>query len=140
CDTTRISCALLGVRTLLKLLSFCPAGLTSCGTASPTETATVGTNVANAVDEVGLMIFPGLTSTSYVRDEYACPIKTPPSSVIQTYNASPVYQIIPLSSDYRSSDAATALNSSSDLAIAAGATSCGSGVRSSAARAPSTRA
>jgi hypothetical protein len=39
-----------------------------------------------------------------------------------------VYQIIPLSSDFRTSDAATALNSSSDLAIAAGGTSCGSGL------------
>jgi von Willebrand factor type A domain len=73
------------------------------------------------------MIFPGLTSTSYVSDEYACPIKTPPSSAIQSYNASPVYQIIPLSSDYRTSDAATVLNSASDLAISAGGTSCGDG-------------
>jgi hypothetical protein len=117
-----------------------PGGLTSCGTAPPTETATVETNGSNAVDEVALMVFPGLTSTSYVPDAYHCAIVTPPGSAIQSYNASPVYQIIPLLSDYRTSEAATALNSSSALAIVAGETSCGSGLAVVKAREPSTQA
>src|SRR5208337_1206104 len=76
CASTRISCALAGIRVLLSTLSPCPAGLTSCGTAT-SETATVGANVSNPVDEVGLMVFPGLKSTTYVPDDYTCPTKNP---------------------------------------------------------------
>jgi hypothetical protein len=36
----------------------------------------------------------------------------------------PVYQIVPFSSDYRTSDSATSLNASSDLVVAAGGGSC----------------
>ena len=124
CNSTRISCALAGIRSLLQSLSPCAAGLASCGAASPAETATVGTNVANAVDEVGLMVFPGLTSTSQVPDDYSCPTKTPG---ITSYNNAPVYQIIPFSSDYRASDTASSLNTSSDMVITVGG-GCSSGV------------
>ncbi len=122
CASTRISCALAGIRVLLSTLSPCAAGLTSCGTAT-SETATVGANVPNPVDEVGLFVFPGLTSTSQVPNDYACPAKSP---TITTYNNSPVYQIIALSSNYRTSDTA-ALNASADLVIATGG-GCSNGV------------
>ncbi len=120
CNNTRISCALTGIQTLLGTLSPCAGGLASCGTAS-SETATVGANVPNPVDEVGLMVFPGLTSTSQVPDDYTCPTTNPTTT---SYNNSPVYQIIALSSDYRASDAASSLNADSDLVIAAGGGSC----------------
>jgi len=131
CNSSRISCALSGIRTLLNTLSPCAAGQASCGTASSTTVvatsgapATSAPNVANSVDEVSLMVFPGLSSASQVSDDYACPTKSPTST---PYNSGPVYQIIPFSSDYRSSDTATSLNSSSDLVITAGG-GCSSGV------------
>ncbi|MFZ0887028.1 MAG: vWA domain-containing protein [Candidatus Binataceae bacterium] len=120
CNSTRLSCALAGIRVLLGTLSPCAAGLASCGTAT-TETPTVGANVPNPVDEAGLMVFPGLTSTTQVPDDYVCPTKSPS---ITTYNNAPVYQIIALSSNYRTSDTATSLNTSSDFVIAAGGGSC----------------
>jgi len=120
CNSSRLACAEAGIQTLLQTLSPCAAGLTSCGTAS-TETITSGANVPNPVDEVGLYVFPGLTSSSYVTDDYVCPTSNPPTS---HYNSSPVYQIIPFSSNYRTSDSATTLNSSADLVIAVGGGSC----------------
>ena len=120
CGGSRISCALSGVRTLLGTLSPCPLGQTSCGAATG-ETPTAGANVTNPVDEVGLMVFPGLTSTSQVPNDYTCPTSNP---AITSYNNSPVYQIIALSSDYRASDAANSLNTSSDVVIAAGGGGC----------------
>jgi Flp pilus assembly protein TadG len=124
CSGTRISCALSGIRALLSTLSPCAAGLTNCGTAT-SETATVGANVPNPVDEVGMMVFPGLTSTSYVPADWACPTGNLSGDSV-AYNNSPVYQIIALSSNYRTSDTA-ALNASSYLAIAAGG-GCSKGV------------
>ncbi len=124
CGHSRISCALTGIQVLLNTLSPCPAGLSNCGSATPTETATVGTNVANPVDEVGLMVFPGLTSTSQVPDDYTCPTTNP---AITSYNNSPVYQIIALSSDYRASDTASSLNTKSDVVIASDG-GCSSGL------------
>jgi hypothetical protein len=123
CNNTRLSCALAGIRTLLSTLSPCAAGLKSCGTSSPAETATVGTNVANAVDEVGLMVFPGLASTAQVPNDWACPAVNP---AITSYNNGPVYQIIAFSSDYRTSDSSP-LNASSDTVIAVGG-GCSRGV------------
>ena len=120
CSSSRISCALAGIQTLLGTLSPCAGGLASCGTAT-SETPTVGANVPNPVDEVGLMVFPGLTSTSQVPYDYTCPTTNPS---ITSYNNSPVYQIIALSSDYRTSDTASSLNTSSDIVIAAGGGSC----------------
>jgi len=124
CSSTRISCALAGIRVLLSTLSPCAAGMTSCGTAT-SETATVGANVPNPVDEAGLFVFPGLISTSYVPYDWACPTKSLVGDSIH-YNNSPVYQIIALSSDYRTSGTA-ALNTSSDFTIATGG-GCSTGV------------
>jgi hypothetical protein len=119
CDNTRLSCALSGIRTLLGTLSPCYGGLTSCGSA-------VSGNVTNPVDEVNLMAFPGLTSSSQAANDYACPASNPSTT---SYNNSPVYQIIPFSSDYRSSDTATSLVSTSDLVKAVGGnSSCSSGL------------
>lgn len=120
CSNTRINCALAGVQILLKSLSPCAAGLTNCGTASGSM-PTTGYNVPNAVDQVGLMAFPGLSATTQASKDYTCPTSNPTTT---SYNNSPVYQIIPFSSDYRTSDTATSLNTSSYAVVAAGGSSC----------------
>jgi len=150
CDSSRISCALSGIRTLLSTLSPCSASDATCGVATNTTIvasagapATSAANVSNPVDQVSLMVFPGLASASEVPDDYSCssgsgsksggsksgskgdsgsssPTSTP-------YNNNPIYQIIGLSSDYRTSDTASSLNSASDLVITAGG-GCSSGV------------
>jgi hypothetical protein len=112
CKNQRITCALAGVQTLLSDLSPCSARVASCGTAT-------NGNVANPVDTVGVMAFPGLKLSTQVSYEY-CGTRTPTPQT-QTYNAAPIYQIIPLSSDYRASDTATALTATSNLVLATGA-------------------
>jgi len=95
------------------------------------------------------------SSIGNVQDDINCPTKNPPiTSYNEYFNATnctgagapvpcctgngkgtscattanpPVYQIVPFSSDYRTSDTATSLDSSSDLVIAAGG-GCSSGL------------
>jgi Flp pilus assembly protein TadG len=122
CSSTRISCALAGVRALLSDLSPCLPSQTSCG-------AVTGGNVAYPVDTVGLMVFPGLTSTSQVQYEYDC--SNSPNPTIAAYTASPLptYQIVPFSSDYRASDTATSLRTNSNVVLASqGVSSCSQGM------------
>jgi Flp pilus assembly protein TadG len=97
---TRLDCALAGFRTLLQ------------GFSPPDQ-------------EVALFVFPGLTSASSAAAEYDCS-STTPTSVAQ-YDTSPVYQLVPLSSDFASSGT---LNTNSDLVKAArgGAAGCTAGV------------
>ena len=56
--------------------------------------------------------------------------KTSPAPTIAKYNASPVYQIICHSSDYKTSDTATSLNTSSNLvrALQGGPSGCQQGL------------
>lgn len=119
CTNSRISCALSGVQTLLSGLQPCPAKSSSCGTIT-------NGNVANAVDTVGLMTFPGLTASNQVPYEYCG--DTRPAPQVQNYNNSPIYSIIPFSSDYRTSDTATSLNSSSNIVLSSGGTRSCSGL------------
>jgi hypothetical protein len=117
---SRIACALGGIQVLLSGLWPCAENLANCGT------VTSG-NVANPVDEVGIMVFPGLTNASQDQYEYRCSGSPSPTTV--SYAASPDYLAIPLSSDYRISDATTTpLNTASDLVIAAGA-GCSPGIQ-----------
>ncbi|MGJ0392114.1 MAG: VWA domain-containing protein [Methylocystis sp.] len=99
---TRLGCALGGARTLVQ--SFDPS-----------------------VVHVGLMVFPGITSST-VSNDYDCSTSTP---TIVKYNASPapVYQIIPFSSDYKTS-ATSSLNTSSNLvrALQGGGSGCAQGL------------
>jgi von Willebrand factor type A domain len=98
---SRLDCALAGVRALL-------------GGFWPT------------VDQAGLMVFPGITSAS-VPKSYDCSTSTP---AVLAYNNSPVYQIIPLVADYRTSNTAPSLNTASNLVKAArgGASGCTQGI------------
>jgi hypothetical protein len=119
CNGTRISCAIAGVQMLLAALTPCAS---SCG-------AVTQGNAANPVDEISLMVFPGLSSASQDQYEYDCSNNTNPQIAPYSYPTLPTYQIIPFSSDYRASNAATSLNSSSNLARATGAvTSCTTGL------------
>ncbi|MGB3552500.1 MAG: TadG family pilus assembly protein [Candidatus Binatus sp.] len=162
CNSTRISCALAGIQVLLSSLSPCTGGA-SCGTTAPSTAVDVygvkgssmpyssyvqtgtepASNWATAVDQVSLLVFPGFTAVSpYTADEYACPVNS--SSIkagVTPYNNGPVYQVIPLSSDYRTSDTLPsgcvvgqsgwpqcALNKSSNLVkVVGGDPSCSSG-------------
>jgi hypothetical protein len=112
---TKEDCAKLGVRTLLDKLSPCAVGLTSCG-------GVTNGNVQNAVDEVSILTFPGLASTSDQTKDYAnCQQQT-----IQQYayapaspSSTPPYStVVPLSSDYRTSDT-SGLNGGSSPAVKA---------------------
>ncbi len=117
CNSTRLNCALNGVQVLLQNLSPCAASLSSCGTAT-------NGNVASPVDRVALYTFPGLSSSSQIPYEYDCgagkptlsPYNEPANFQIgQQPTNPPQYQIVPFSSDYRTSNQTTALNPSSNL-------------------------
>jgi hypothetical protein len=80
-----------------------------------------------SVDQVGLMVFPGVTSGTVSKD-YTCPTANP-TTVPYNNSPAPVYQIIGLSNDYKTSDATTTLNSSANIVKAAGGVSGCSGIR-----------
>jgi len=113
CSSTRISCALNGIQILLKGLSPCLPTEASCGGAT-------NGNVANSVDRVTLLTFPPVT-TATAADDYNCSGATP-SIVNYTYPlpATSTYQVFGFSSDYRTSDSATSLNSTSNIVAAVG--------------------
>lgn len=112
------ACAQYGVQTLLKELDPCPSTFTTCPA-----------GLANAVDEVGLMVFPGLTPTqttnltdttagTTANAEYDCNTQTNPS--ITPYNNNPEYLILGFQNNYRTSDSSS-LNQGSDLFKSVGA-------------------
>ena len=103
-------CAKAGVRTLLAQLWPCAPNLANCGPAS-------SGNVANPVDMVGMMVFPGLSSSTYDSWDFTgCQANIlSTSNGIVPYSPTTDYQIIGPSSDYRVSDNAAGLNPSSNL-------------------------
>jgi hypothetical protein len=111
-NPTSLDCAKYGVRVFLSLLDPCSISLSSCGPVT-------NGNVANPVDEVSLMIFPGLTgpassSCAYcstdAQYEYTnCGRNakgTTPYAAPGTYP--PYYTVTPLGSDFKTSDATVA--------------------------------
>jgi Flp pilus assembly protein TadG len=121
CTSSKEACALQGVQTLLGELSPCGAGLTTCGTVT-------NGNVATPVDEVSLLTFPAVSSAS---PEYcgggSVSVQPYPLPAAPSYTpvASPLYQIVSFSSDYRSSDSTSSLYTSSNLVKAAGTSGTG---------------
>jgi putative Flp pilus-assembly TadE/G-like protein len=123
---TREQCAQAAVRTLMLNLDPCYVGLTTCGAAT-------GGTVTNAVDQVAMMVFPGLTPSQTktlsnppvqaptATDDYQCPSSNPS---ITSYNNNPGYLVLPFQSNYRGSDGATTLNASAQLVVASGGGSC----------------
>jgi Flp pilus assembly protein TadG len=104
-------CAKAGVRTLLGQLWPCAPNLSNCGAANASG------NVPNPVDKVGMMVFPGLSSSTYNSWEYtSCQAnKLVDGTEIVPYQVTTNYLIIAPASDYRSSDTAAGLNASSNL-------------------------
>jgi hypothetical protein len=121
CNSTRIGCALAGVRILLSTLSPCAASQASCGTAT-------NGNVANSVDKVSLFTFPGVSSTTQAQNDYNCSGASPTISPY-SYPTLPTYQIVNFSSDYRTSDTSTLLTASSNIVAAAGGKSTCNGLQ-----------
>ncbi len=82
-----------------------------------------------SLDYVGLMTFPGMVNASDASNNYTCG-KTMPSSDIQTYGNSPVYQVVGLSgsNNFKTSSTSKTLNSSSNIVLATGGAGCSSGV------------
>ena len=116
CSSTRMSCALQGVRVLLQALSPCNISSTSCGTVTA---GTYGSgNVVGSVDRVALFGFPNV-STSNVSNYYGCSGSSPthepytfptPGATTYTPLSSSTYELVGFSSDYKTSDTAATLN------------------------------
>jgi len=106
-------CAKAGVRTLLAQMWPCAPNLSNCGAADASG------NVANPVDRVGMMVFPGLSSSTYDSWEYtgcqANKLTASATGPIVPYSPTTDYLIIAPASDYRTSDTAAGLNASSNL-------------------------
>lgn len=131
CDNKRIVCALAGIQVLLNDLSPCASSLSTCGTAT-NNTSGGGANVSNSVDRVSIFTFPNITVGSASSDycgggSVSVKPYTFPASNGTTYaptgSSTPTYEVVNFSSDYRSSDTATALSTTSDVAEAAGSKS-----------------
>ena len=138
CTGSKIQCAEQGAQILMSEFSPClPGG--ACGTAT-------NGNVPNAVDELSIFTFPAQTAGTQVANDESCPSKTPseipyPDSTaygtvshsnptmppvgsatgdITTANLATLvseYQVVPLSSNYRTSDSTTG---TSPLTVASG--------------------
>ncbi len=130
CSGTQISCALQGVQTLLGLMAPCPLN-TTCVAQTGSYPQTL--MVKNPVDTVSLFVFPAVTTATESKD-YVCPTSNPSTIPYTFQNVTPgasqnlnlpstaTYEIVPFSGNYRVSDAATTLNTSSSsyIVLAAG--------------------
>ncbi len=123
CGATQMKCAVTGLQVLLQHLD-------PCGTSQPTCTVTAG-NSANSVARVSLFAFPQVDYPTVGNDSNCngslpnADVYTFPSAVATSYNpgvsnSSTTYRILDFLSDYRISDTATSLYSSSFLTVAAG--------------------
>ena len=106
-NPTRLDCALAGMRALIGALWPCPPSLQTCGTVT-------NGNVAKAVDELGLMVFPGLKAATPKSWDYDCSNNLNKND-LAPYGSSPVYNIIPLSSDYKTSSSGALNGANSNL-------------------------
>lgn len=119
CSGSKEYCALQGVQTLLESLAPCSPNLASCVSKG-------GGQVQNPVDEVSLFAFPAVTSATapadYCSGRGRVSVQPYPLPSAPDYApaATPTYQIVNFSSDYRTSDTATSLTTGSDLVKAAG--------------------
>jgi Flp pilus assembly protein TadG len=121
CSGTQLYCAKQGIQALLSDLYPCAVG----------QTCTSG---SSAVDSVSLFVFPPVTSSTVYKD-YTCN-SGKPTAVAYTFLDPPTnttlpsgdtYQVIGFSNDYKTTDTATSLNTSSNLVTAASGTSSGGG-------------
>ena len=151
CGSTQMTCALNGMQILLKNLSPCPTSSTTCSISNgvstnsvdrvaiftypnvTVSTASIDYGCTTAIPSTyrylagyGYYSMPGDTAWSGVPTGGT--YYTFPTAGASSYSPSTLtYQITPFLSDYRLSDKATTLNSSSNIVKAAGgANSCGS--------------
>ena len=83
-----------------------------------------GANAAHPLDRVALYTFPSVTTATVTKDYGSSCSGTPTSVPYQTpLPATATYQVVNFSSDYRTSNAATTLNTTSNIVQAVGATS-----------------
>jgi hypothetical protein len=75
-----------------------------------------------------LMTFPGMTSGT-VSDDYTCPTSNPTIVPYGGTSPAPVYQILGLSNDYKTSNTATTLYPASNIVKAVGGVSGCSGIK-----------
>lgn len=118
CTGTRVQCVMLGIQNLLQDFSPCYTGLSSC-------------SGQTAVDKVSIFTFPPTSTPTY---DTTCPhsgsftvLAYPDATNLATSTLIADYEITSLANDYKTSDSATTLSSSSPLVIASGYTSksCG---------------
>ncbi|MDP9051057.1 MAG: pilus assembly protein TadG-related protein [Acidobacteriota bacterium] len=128
CSSSRLACAESGVQVLYQSLYPCLADEANCGT--PTNNTNGGAMVANSVDRISLFAFPNPT-VGTIANDWTCPTSNPtikpytfPTAGSTTYapsgSTTPTYQIVGFSSDFKTSDTASSLNSSSDSVVAVG--------------------
>ncbi len=123
CGATQMTCSLQGVQVLLRYLD-------PCGTSQAACTITAG-NSANSVVRVSLFTFPQMTyptvhydtdcgSSTATATTYTFPLPGAPAYIPGTSSISTTYRVTDFQSDYRISDLATSLNTSSTLVTASG--------------------
>jgi hypothetical protein len=119
CNGTQLTCAKQGIQALLNDLY--PCGLGQNCTTSTTY-----------VDSVSLFVFPAVTSGTVYKD-YTCSVgiptpvaytfPNPPSNT--TLPSADTYEVVTWSNDYKTTDAASSLNTTSHIVVAAGGGGCG---------------
>ncbi len=142
-SVTPEQCAEYGIQTLLLQLNPCSVSLSVC-----TPSSQPGTSL-NPDDQVGMMVFPGLCSSTqaglttgtcptlptgspltntianptYAPDDYVCPTVVAP---VAKYNNNPEYLILPFQSNYRVSDS-SGLNTNANIfkSVGVGTNNCG---------------
>lgn len=124
CNSTAISCALSGVQTLLQSLSPCQLSESTCGAATQVTGPPAYGYVTPSLDRVSLFTFPAITTSTVVQDincGSSNPTIAPYSAVTPSpFPATYTYQVAGFSSDYRTSDSASSLNTSSGIVKAVG--------------------
>ena len=92
-QASRLNCALAGAQTVLSRLD-------------------------PSLARVGIMIFPGLVNNQAVQKEFNCASVGGLGVGVAAYNGSPIYQITPLSNDFKVSASSLVLNSASNNVLA----------------------
>jgi hypothetical protein len=114
CNGTQITCALLGVQSLLNDLYPCGVGQTCASSTT-------------YVDSVSLFVFPAVTGATATKDS-SCPTSNP-TIVSYTFPDPPsntalpagdTYEVTGFADNYKTTDASTTLNQAAPIVIAAG--------------------
>ena len=108
----RVDCAKAGIRAFLNEMWPCQPGPADCS-------AAIGGRVAEQLDKVGLMIYPGVQLSSDIPKEFDCTGNNIGAAEVAPYNSSPIYTIDSLSSDYKTANNSALNGAGSNLVKAA---------------------